>query len=54
MSLKEIENIKLLVRRRKIQDENKIREKIAKTLAKFNLKKFVKIDIHNSDVDVIL
>jgi len=51
-ALKEIENIKLLVRRRKIQDEKTIREKIAKTLAKFYLKKFVRIDIHNSDVDV--
>lgn len=53
-ALKEIENIKRLVQRRKIQDENKIREKTAKILAKFNLKEFVKIDIHNSNIDVKL
>lgn len=51
-ALKEVQNVKSSVTRGKLQDEKKIKEKVDKIIEKYNLKKYVTVNINKIDIDV--
>ena len=51
---KEIRNVHLLLERGKLNGENKIRERVNKIITKYNLEKYVKIEIDQKDFDVAI